>query len=267
MAARPLRTGFVLVGACVCAVAGAQETWASEVRVVSRTVGEGYSIRAPGPEANLLTRRRLVQYVNLGVYDLLRPKEAGQLHRDVEDGQIRIVTSLRLRHDFGTYLRRANGPSQTLIEANDGRQIDMLYGYVEGDHLARWVDFRAGRQFEVSGLDWYAFDGGWVRVRTPAHVGVEVFSGLAVDGSALFGYPTYELDGTQGTPADDSNSPMVGAALVTSDLKWVDARVAYRRTFTPLALNQQVENDDGTTGLESAIDQELVSASIGLRLL
>lgn len=241
--------------------------FASEVRVVSRTVGEGYSIRVPGPEAALLTRRRLVQYVNLGVYDILPPKRADELRRRVEDGQLRLVTSMRLRHDFGSFVRRASGRGETLLDSVDGRQIDLLYGYVEGERLGGWVDLRAGRQFEASGLDWYVFDGAWVRVRTPAHLGVEAFSGLAVDGTAMFGYSSYELDGTAQTPADDARSTMFGAAVSVVDLRWVDARVAYRQTITPALLNQGIVNDDGTVGLSSGVDQEIVSATAGLRLL
>jgi hypothetical protein len=264
----------VLVGSGALLFAWSSLAQASEVRVVSRTIGEGYSIRAPGPEAALLTRRRLVQYVNLGVYDILPPKEAGELRRRAEDGQLRLVTSMRLRHDFGTYRRRATGSSESLVDAVDQRQIDLLYGYLEGQRLGGWVDLRAGRQFEMSGLDWYVFDGGWVRVRTPAHLAVEAFSGLSVDGTQLFGYPTYEFDGTSETTVDQANSPMFGAAVATSDLKWVDARVAYRRTFSPFGLNRQLVHDDGTVGLQcggsstpACIDQELVSASAALRLL
>jgi hypothetical protein len=262
------RLGSVLRILVFCAGSLASATaGASEVRVVSRTIGEGYSIRVPGPEAALLSRRRLVQYINLGVYDMLPPKRADELHRAAEDGQLRLITSMRLRHDFGSFVRRASGRAESLLDTVDGRQIDLLYGYLEGERLGGWVDLRAGRQFESSGLDWYVFDGAWVRVRTPAHLGVEAFSGLNVDGTAMFGYPTYELDGTAQTPADDARSTMFGAALSVVDLKWVDARVAYRRTMSPALLNQDIVNDDGTVGLASGVDQELVSATAGLRLL
>ena len=212
---------------------GSTPAGATEIRTVARTIGEGYMVRMPGPEGALISRRRVVQYVNLGVYELLPPKEPGQWRRDPKDGQLRVVTSMRLRHDFGSYATGATGDADRLLRNLDGRQIDLLYGYLEGENLGGWVDLRAGRQFEMSGLDFYAFDGGWLRVRTPAHLAVEAFGGLSVDGSAMFGFPTFELDGTQGTGADRVSSPMVGAALSLADVRFMDARVAYRRTWTP----------------------------------
>ncbi|MEX1368406.1 MAG: hypothetical protein AB1Z98_35065 [Nannocystaceae bacterium] len=239
---------------------------ATEIRTVARTIGEGYMVRMPGPEGALISRRRVVQYVNLGVYDLLPPKEADQFRRDPDDGQLRLVTSMRLRNDFGTYLTGASGEADRLLRSVDGRQIDLLYGYLEGNNLGGWVDMRLGRQFEMSGLDFYAFDGGWLRVRTPAHLAVEVFGGLTVDGSALFGFPTFELDGTEGTGADTVSSPTVGAALSLADIKLVDARVAYRRTWTPESLGRDRVDSDGTLGLDSALDQEILSAAVALRI-
>lgn len=218
-------------------------------------------VQVPGPEGQLLSRRRLVQYVNLGVYELLRPRAAGEVRRAWEDGQLRIVTSLRLRHDFGSYNRGGDADTARLVQAIDGRQIDVLFAYVEGENLGNAVDVRLGRQFEMSGLDWYAFDGGWLRVRTPVHLALEAFGGLQVDGSAMFGLPTFELDGTQGTARDRSFSPMAGAGVSLWGLKWFDARIAYRRTFTPAAINRKIVDDDGSVGLPSGVDQEIVSAS------
>lgn len=241
-----------------------QAAHATEVRTVSRTFGEGYAVRVP--EGGLLTRRRLVQYVGVGVYRILPPKRPGELRRDPDDGQLRVVTSMRLRHDFGTFTRRAQGRAQSLLNTLDGRQIDLMYGYLEGERLGGWVDLRAGRQFEMSGLSFYAFDGGWLRVRTPAHIAIEAFGGFMVDGSALFGYPNFELDGTQGTSADRARNPMVGTAVSLDELRWVDARIAYRRTFTPASLGEDLVDSDGTRGLSSGVDEEIVSATTALRL-
>jgi len=249
------------------AAGGTREADASQVHVVSRTVGEGYRVRVPGPEGELLTRRRLVQYVNLGVYDLLPPREADEARRAHEDGQLRIVSSMRLRHDFGTFTRRASGEAASLTESLDGRQIDLLFGYLEGSNLGGWVDVRAGRQFEMSGLDWYVFDGGWTRLRTPGHVAVEVFGGFEVDGTQVFGFPTHELDGTSGTPADEAYTPMVGGAFALDQIAWMDARFAYRRSFSPHSVNRDLTGPDGTGELETAVDQEVASASLALRFL
>jgi hypothetical protein len=138
---------------------------------------------------------------------------------------------------------------------------------LEGRNLGGWVDFRAGRQFEMSGLDWYVFDGGWTRLRTPGHVAFEVFGGFEVDGTQVFGFPTHELDGTWGTPADEAHTPMVGGAFALDDISWMDARFAYRRSFSPQRVNQHLTGPDGTGDLETAVDQEVVSASLALRFL
>lgn len=236
------------------------------MRVVSRTMGEGYMVKAPGQDGAVLRRRRLVQYVNMDVLELLPPKDPRKFRRDPEDGQLSIVSSLRLRHDFGDYRSGAVGDTRSLVQTLDGRQVDLLYAYVQGRRLGGWVDFRAGRQFEMTGLDFYAFDGGWVRVQTPAHFAVEGFSGLMVRGRDVLGYPSFELDGTWGTLADQALSPMAGAAVSTADLKWVDARLGYRRTFSPSAINEDL--DDPERGpFQSGIDQEVVSAAVSLNFV
>ena len=240
---------------------------ATEVRVRSRTLGEAYMLRAPGSEDLLLSRRRLVQYVDLGVFELLPPRDRGEFHRDPKDGQLRLVSSMRLRHDFGSYMDGHPDGSATLLEAQDGRQIDLLYAYLEGKQIAKWVDFRIGRQFEMSGLDWYAFDGGWLRVRTPAHLAVETFGGFEVNASDFLGYPSYEGDGTWGRAADKAISPMFGVAVALDDLRRVDARVAYRRSMSPAGLNTQLVEDEGGGAFESRVDQEFVSATTSLHLL
>lgn len=253
----------VLVGLGIAG--GPRTAAATEVRAVARTLGEGYMVQVPGPEGQLLSRRRLVQYVNLGVYELLPPRAADERRRAWEDGQLRIVTSMRLRHDFGNYNRAGEDISGRLVQSVEARQIDVMFAYLEGENLGNRVDFRVGRQFEMSGLDWYAFDGGWTRVRIPAHIALEAFGGLQVDGTALFGLPTFELDGTQGTAADRSFSPMAGAGISLWGLKWFDARLAYRRTFTPASINRKIVDDDGSVGLPSGIDQEIVSATFAGR--
>lgn len=261
---RPVRV-LGVVGA-VLGLSIARPAEAADVRTISRTFGEGYMVRVPGPEGALLSRRRLVQYVGLGVYRLLPPKRADELSRAPEDGQLQIVTSLRIRHDFGTFTRRATGPSAGVLQSLDGRQIDLMYGYLEGQNMAGVVDFRAGRQFEMSGLDFYAFDGGWIRARSPAHLAVEAFGGFAVDGTALFGFPTFELDGTHDQPSDSAPTPMVGTAFSLVDVKWMDARFAWRRTFTPASMAKDLVAPDGTMGLSTGMDQEFVSGTIALRL-
>jgi hypothetical protein len=267
---------LVALAALLSMTALEREAAAAEVKVSARTIGEGYVVLAPGiDEPRLIRRRRLVQYINLGAYELLPPTEPGPnldvWVRPPDRGQLEIVASLRLRHDFGQFVGQAGPDSTPLVEQLERRQLDLMYGYLQGRKLGGFLDFRVGRQFETSGLDWYVFDGGWARVHTPAHLAVEVFAGQQVDGSRLFGYPSADLDGTAGTAADQARSPMIGAALALSELRWVHARVAYRRTFTPASINRNLleptgSADGSTQPLASGVDQEFVSASIDMSL-
>lgn len=242
------------------------EAEAADVRTISRTIGEGYMVRAPGPEATLLSRRRVVQYVGVGVYRILPPKRPDEMVRADEDGQLQIVSSMRVRHDFGTFTREASGSAARLVDGVDNRQIDLLFAYLEGTNIVGHLDFKLGRQFEMSGLDFYAFDGAWIRARTPAHLAVEAFGGFAVDASDIFGFPTFEPDGTSDNTTDRITTPMVGAAFAMTDVKFMDARFAYRRSWSPAAFGEDLLGPDGTTGLPSAIDQELFTGTVALRL-
>jgi hypothetical protein len=257
--------------ACLCLIP--REAAATEIRMGTRTLGEGYVVVAPGPEPRLLRRTRMVQYLDLGVYELLRPKRVDQWQRHPDDGQLEIVASMRLRHDFGEFTRSAGVDSGPVLRSVDGRQIDLMYGYLQGRRIGGFFDFRAGRQFETSGLDWYAFDGGWVRATTPAHLAIESFGGMQVNGAHVFGWPTWQLDGTSGSePADRAGSPMLGAALALADFRWIHARVAYRRTFTPAGINRNILEPTGAPdgsvnqGIIGGVDQELVSATFDMSL-
>lgn len=257
-------------------VMAAPEARAAEVKMSARTIGEGYVVLAPdADEPRLIRRRRLVQYIELGAYELLPPTEPGPdgdvWVRPPDRGQLEIVASLRLRHDFGEFTGQAGPDSTPLVEQLERRQLDLMYGYLQGRQLGGFLDLRLGRQFEASGLDWYVFDGGWARVHTPAHLAVEVFAGQQVDGSRVFGYPSADLDGTAGTSADAARSPMIGAALALTNTRRVHARLAYRRTFTPAAINRDLlepsgASDGSSQPLASGVDQELVSAAIDLSL-
>lgn len=261
------------VGLAACLVLVPAVAGATEVRMGTRTIGEGYVVVAPGPEPRLLRRMRFVQYLNLGVHELLPPKQADQWQRRPEDGQLEMVASMRLRHDFGEFASESGPDSRAALRSIDGRQIDLMYGYLQGRRIGGFFDFRAGRQFETSGLDWYVFDGGWTRVSTPAYLALEVFGGLQVNGAHVFGWPTWQHDGTSGRePADRAGSPMMGTAISIIDIPWLNARVAYRRTFTPAGVNRNILEPTGAPdgsvreGISAGVDQELVSATMNLNL-
>jgi hypothetical protein len=132
------------------------------------------------------------------------------------------------------------------------------------------VDLRVGRQLRVDALDWFAMDGVTARVATPLHVAIEAYGGLRVRDSSPLGTYQVELDGTTGAdcreyvegfyspgighgswqiidrtqalidqprfddtgycPQRDALMPTYGAAIETDGLRWLYARVAYRRS-------------------------------------
>jgi hypothetical protein len=60
---------------------------------------------------------------------------------------------------------------------------------------------------------------------------------------------------------------MVGGAFALDQISWMDARFAYRRSFSPQVVNRDLTGPDGTGELETAVDQEVVSGSLALRFL
>ena len=145
--------------------------------------------------------------------------------------------------------------------------LDLLYGYLAVDGLAGRVDLRIGRQLEVDALDWWSVDGVSARVRTPWPVLFEATAGLRVRDRSPLGASDFELDGTAsadcheyvegptpGTgswqiidrsrvpgesrlgsdlafcPERDALLPTGVLAVETAGVRWLHARVAYRRT-------------------------------------
>jgi hypothetical protein len=145
--------------------------------------------------------------------------------------------------------------------------LDLLYGYLAVDGLAGRVDLRIGRQLDVDALDWWSVDGITARVHTPWPVLFEATAGLRVRDRSPLGAADFELDGTAsadcheyvegptpGTgswqiidrsrvpgesrlgsdlaycPERDAMLPTGVLAVETEDVRWLFARVAYRRT-------------------------------------
>ena len=209
----------------------AHDARAGEVRLRSQTFGEGYVLLTAGPGGVVVPRRRLVQYVHIGVHGLLPPTDPRTLRRDPEDGQLRWVSSLRIRHDFGGYLQAPTSSAQRLVDRIDGRQVDLMFAYLEGERLGGYVDTRIGRQLSTTGLDFFAFDGAWARVRTPSALAVTVFGGTMVRGADALGYVTYELDGTDTSRRTQVASPTFGGELSILGRPRFTAAVGYRQTL------------------------------------
>jgi hypothetical protein len=212
--------------------------WAYDFVLTSRTIGQGYEERryGAGGGSELLTRRRLTQYLNLSVFDIEPGRWRGP---DADRNLVSFEMGLRFDGDFGTYLtRRPTGPDAIGELAQS--QVDILYAYLLARDVAGHLDIQLGRQLHYDLVDFYSFDGADVWLRAGPFVSVQAFAGTEVRGDLPLSAPLYEIDGTSAGSRDPATRPeqssawrpMVGAALALDRASPVDVRVAYRQAFS-----------------------------------
>ena len=238
--------------ACSSIGASARPAAAYDFSLGVRTIGQGYQVRrfeADGTN-ELLSRRRLTQYMDLSVFDLAPGGWRG------DDGDRNIIyfdASLRFDSDFGGYLLgRPTGPDE--IRELKQSQLDILYAFLGGRNMGGRVDFELGRQIRFDLVDFFAFDGGDAIVHVTRKFAVEAYGGTEVRGELPLSAPIYELDGTSAGSRDpatrpDQNSmlrPLVGVAVAGgSDGGPLFARLAYRRVWSATADQLPGEPDSG----------------------
>ena len=104
----------------------------------------------------LLSRRRLTQYLDLNVFDIAPARWHGD---DGDRNLFYFDASLRFDSDFGGYmLGRPTGTDE--IRELQQSQLDILYAFLGGRNVGGRVDFQLGRQIHFDLVDFYAFDGG-----------------------------------------------------------------------------------------------------------
>jgi hypothetical protein len=260
---RPLGRAAVL--GLVVGAATTGRAWAYDFTIDVQTIGQGYQVRgyAPSGGSELLSRRRLTQILNLGVFNI----EPDAWHADDPDPTARNVVyvdaSLRFDTDFGAYmLARPTGVDS--IHELQQSQVDVLYAFLGGRRMGGAVDFQLGRQLHFDLVDFYAFDGGDALVRVRPWFGVEAFGGTEVRGELPLSSPMYELDGTSAGSRDPATRPdqdaqlrpLAGAALVLAPDGGlpVTARLAYRRMWAATADRAPGEPDTG-------VDDEKLAAT------
>ncbi len=247
----------VLVGLVICGAAAPALAYDFSVDV--RTIGQGYQVRGFAPDGSneLLSRRRLTQYLDLNVFDIGPDTWHGD---DGGRNVFYVDASVRFDADFGGYMLGAPTGLNSIQELNQN-ELDILYAFLGGRNVGGHVDFQLGRQIHFDLIDFYAFDGADVLFHATRTFGVEAFAGTEVRGTLPLSSPIYELDGTSAgsrdpatRPAQNSEmAPLAGAALVAGAPAgpW-SARLSFREIWSATANQQPGEPSSG-------INQEVVS--------
>ncbi len=242
---------------------------AADFIVNADTAAQAYEVASPWGDI-VLSRRRLMQTLALGVYNIQGQYKPGE-------ADYSMVLRLRLDADFGinghvdgsaeTDFREANG--SRFIPGLQEAPLDLMYAYVEGRNVANgWLGFRVGRQYVSDVLGWWSFDGGLVRVTTPYYVQAEVYGGLEQRGGLPLSSSRYERQGIWrgnhagfgGEPGQPSAAdfpsyqyaqiaPAFGFALESSGPSWIHGRFTYRRVYnTGPSITQQFPDPAGPDG-------------------
>ncbi len=258
-------------------VALASPAWALDGEVTSDTSAQFYDLRSPSGET-ILTRRRLTTTLGVGAYDLLN-HEGGV----GQEGRPDLVFRARLRYDsdYGADPNEASPASlDRLVPGFSRGPVDLMYAYVEGRRFFHGVlGFRLGRQLTTDALGWWAFDGAQVKINTPAYLSVEGYGGLEVRGGLPFSGATgrFERDGvwrgdrsgydatTYPSYQPANIAPAFGAAIETSGVTWLQARLSYRRVYNTGDVNAS-QFESGLTTPVGYSGSRLSSERIGYAL-
>jgi hypothetical protein len=263
--------------ALVACTAAARPAAAYDFTLGVRTIGQGYQVRrfAADGSNELLSRRRLTQYMDLAVFDLAPSRWRGD---DGDRNLIYFDASLRFDSDFGGYMTGRPIGSDEIRELKQS-QLDILYAFLGGRNIGGRVDFELGRQIRFDLVDFFAFDGGDAVVHVTRKFAVEAYAGTEVRGELPLSAPIYELDGTSAGSRDpatrpDQNSmlrPLVGVAVAGGrDGGPLFARLAYRRVWSATADRLPGEPDSGVNDEKLSLTafaawRDRVSAAGGVR--
>jgi hypothetical protein len=231
------RQGARTLGLLVAAPALA---FAPDARAYDAAVDATFSAQiyqVTSPTGSFLRRRRFTETLSLRVRDL-------QGDHDPDGPTMGAVARLRLDADFGQDpAERDPGSPGRYVPGLAEEPLDLMMAYVEGQNYAHGlVGFRLGRQYVIDPLGWWSFDGGLVRLTTPAHFAVEAYGGSEQRGGMPLSSSRFEADGVfRGSrrgmdpylwPAYLSESrlaPAYGVAVASSGVSWLDTRLTYRK--------------------------------------
>ncbi len=247
-----------LLGLVVCGAAAPAQAYDFSVDV--RTIGQGYQVRGFAPDGSneLLSRRRLTQYLNLNVYDI----EPDAWHGDDGGRNVLYVdASFRFDADFGGYLIGAPTGQNAIAELKQN-EVDILYAYLGGRNVGGHLDFQLGRQIHFDLVDFYAFDGADLLYHATRLFGVEAFGGTEVRGEM----PLVVADVRAGRDerrlarsgdaagAELRDAPLAGAALVAGAPTGSPGRRGFRTGEIWSATADRLPGEP-----DSGINEEVVS--------
>ncbi len=233
---RPVPLAVTCVG-IACAL-GARERCAAayESGVDASVAAQFYTIESPYGEP-LLRRRRYTNTLGIALYDL-------QGDRSPSGPVLSFRSRVRLDADLGQDPAERDALSSRFVPGLEQAPFDLMYAYLEGDrYFGGAFGFRLGRQYVADVLGFWSFDGAEVALHTPAHLKFEAYGGLEQrSGLPLLTTPRFQADGVARGSRDDLRAdqwtsyldqsrvaPAFGAALETSDLVWLHARLTFRR--------------------------------------
>ncbi len=229
---------------------------AADFEIQADTALQGYEVASPWGDV-VLQRRRFLQTVGLGVYNLQGTHRPGE-------ADYRAVMMMRLNADFGvnahlgdkqsggeTTYATAGGNGARFVPGLEPAPLDLMYGYIEGRNVAHGLfGFKLGRQYVTDVLGWWAFDGGLVRVTTPFYLQAEVYAGLEQRGGLPLSTSRFERQGAwRGShtgfgigaklpsvtdyPAYQyaEPAPAFGFAVESSGPRWIHGRLSYRHVY------------------------------------
>ncbi|MCA9647050.1 MAG: hypothetical protein KC492_40455 [Myxococcales bacterium] len=212
---------------------------AMDAEVTARVDAQFYTLQSPYGDP-LVRRRRYTQTLGLAVYNLQGDYVPGE-------PQLFARALMRLDADFGQESpERDPNRGDRYIPGLEQAPIDLMYAYIEGRNYAGgMLGFKLGRQYVTDALGWWSFDGGSVRLTTPAYFHVDVYGGFEQRGGLpMLSTSRFESQGVyRGTRNDlqqtdypsfleeTKPAPAYGIAIESEGVHWLHGRLSYRKVI------------------------------------